>query len=458
VPKLESPEPVRLQLLLSLLKPVPKEWFEEAGETPPQPPVEPLECASYAELVEAWSDTRDVPGGKRGALVWSESIDVAFSLMLAVVASTKQIGAQLFLRVIGPPGSAKSTLCLALEANDKYCKAISMQTGFHSGQGGNSLWDEMDGKCCIINEGDMLVTATNRDATLSQMRDCWTGKVTAHYRNGVKYTKSGLRTPFIVAGTPTLRRLNRSAAGDRFLDIILDNKRSRLVSSDDELKLLRRVYRIEMEDGLEESDGQPESQQSPEKVIATRKTVGYIDYIREVLMKENYRKIHEPDWVIDSCIKLAKLVAHMRARPDEKDEEQETVVEMETRLICQFGRLARCLALVMNKPAIDAEVMRRVAKVAHDTSRGLTYKIARLLQEGSRDNSGIASKLGYTPQHTAPCVRILHCIGWIKADMAPLVSGAKGVRKGVYRLTPAAQVLMTRLRQLMNPNAKVPQS
>lgn len=452
MPKLlpESDQLIRLQLLLSLFRPVPPEWFTDANEPPPQPPVEALECYTYAELVDAWSDTRDEPDGKKGALVWQESIDVAFSLMLSVIASTKQQGAQLWLRVIGPPGSAKSSLCLAVEACQEYVKALSMLTGFHSGQGGNDLWSELDGKCCVINEGDMLVTAPNRDQTLAQMRDSWTGKVTAHYRNGVSYTRTGLRIPFIVAGTMTLRRLNRSAAGDRFLDIQLEEDNKVRGPAGTNLKLLKHIFSMEMEDGLAESDGKPESQSSAEQLFATRKTVGYIKYIRETLVKD-LNRIVIPEWVPLACVQLAQLIAHMRARPDDKGEEHETEVELENRLVKQLGRLARCLALVLNKPAIDSEVMRRVAKVAHDTCRGTTFRTAKTLIKGPLDSSGIATRCGYTTVTARAAIQILLNIGWIKADTVTLESGAKGVRKGVYRLAPSAQTLMAKLRLLLNP-------
>lgn len=443
----------QLQLLLSLIQPVPESWYtgEEAKAAKAEneaPPVPAIECTDYQDLVSAWSDTRDQPNGKKGAIYWMESIDVAFSAMLAVVASTKLQGAQIFLRVIGVPGSVKSTLCQAMCANKRYIYRISMITGFHSGQGGQNLWEEMDGKCAVIDEGDMLINAPNVSQTLAQIRDAWTGRATARYRNGVSYDIQGLRIPFIIAGTNTLRKLNRSSAGDRFLDVIIHERNNREIINTTELRLLNRVAEMASEQCSFESDGKPESHTSPEKMFAIQKTVGFINYLRENVTAK-IAKVETSKQALNSCIQLAQLVGLMRARPDEKAEEAATEGELATRLTEQFVRFAKCIAVVLNKTSVDKEVLRRLAIVCKDTCKGFTFTVAKQLVDRTSDVTGLSVRMGCTNQHIRNALTILTALGVTKEGPAQTAAGITGSRKGVFRLSPQASLLLKKLNTML---------
>lgn len=451
----------RIHSLLAKFKPVPPSWFEGSkakSVAHSQPTVPPAECKSYADLVDVWKDTRNEPNGKPGALFWTDSIDVTFSTMLAVAASTKLQGAQLFLRVLGPPGTVKTTLCEALSANKSYTFPMSQMTGFHSGQDGNELFQLIDGKTVIINEGDMLLHAANRDATLAQIRDMWSGKIRAHYRNGVSYALEGLRATFIIAGTATLRKLNRSAAGDRFLDSVVYERVNKGSADKQEMDLLNRVALMALTRCGAESDGTPESQDDPLKVRAVQKTVGFLSYLRETaplhaseLIKETQSRIianRPPGWAI-SCIQLAQLVAYMRARPDEKSESDETEVELASRLTEQFIRLAICQSIVMGR-SVDDEVMRRVARVARDTCWGRTFKIANtILENGAMDLKGLEHRLQYKKDTVEACVTILRTIGCLRAEKQVATSGAYGRQAHIFKLSPQTQGLLGRLNDLI---------
>jgi hypothetical protein len=451
----------RFHNLLAKFKPVPASWFEGSkakSVAHSQPTSPPMECRSYEELVDVWRDTRNEPEGKPGALYWTDTIDVTFSSMLSVIASTKLQGAQLFLRVLGPPGTVKTTLCEALSANKQYTFPMSQMTGFHSGQDGNELFQLIDGKTVIMNEGDMLLHAANRDQTLAQIRDMWSGKIRAHYRNGVSYALEGLRTTFIIAGTATLRKLNRSAAGDRFLDTVVYERANKGSADKQEMDLLNRVALMALTRCGAESDGTPESQDDPLKVRAVQKTAGFVSWLRETapkqageLIKEvtsNIKANRPPAWAI-SCIQLAQLVAYMRARPDDKSESDETEVELASRLTEQFIRLAVCQSIVLGRP-VDDEVMRRVARVAKDTCWGRTFKIAStILEHGAMDLRGLEHRLGYKKDTVESCVTILKTIGCVRAEKQVAVSGAYGRQAHILKLAPQTSGLLTKLHDLI---------
>lgn len=436
---------MQLLHLLRRLSPVPTEWLENANGKPPEPTtpaVEPLPCTSYQELVEAWDDRPDKPG----ALYWNKTIDTAFSAMLAVIVSTPLKGAQVWLRVLGPPGSAKSSLCDAICACKDHVFMMSMLTGLHSGQGGNDIFQMIDGMTVVINEGDMLVNAPNRDATLAQIRDSWGGTVNAHYRNGVKYSRAAMRTTYIIAGTNTLRKLNRSAAGDRFLDVVIHEKKDRGAVDPLEHKMLNRVAEMELE-CYRQDEGKGLVQDSEEKEVALRKTVGFVQYLRAEGPKL-VSKVKVPPTLSKDCVQLAQLVALMRARPDDKTEVEETEVELATRLTRQFIRTAVCLSVVMGTE-INEDIMRRTATLAHHTSRGPTYAICNALFDNMLDATGLAARLGYSADKTRHYLSVLLAVGAVRADKSTAASGATGRNKSVYRLSPQTLGLLTRVRSML---------
>jgi hypothetical protein len=76
----------------------------------------------------------------------------------------------------------------------------------------------------------------------------------------------------------------------------------------------------------------------------------------------------------------------MRARPSKTQDEGESR-EFAARLVSQHTRLAMHLAAVLNRKTVDAEVMKRTRKVALDTARGITLKIAKVLYETGEDGA-----------------------------------------------------------------------
>lgn len=443
----------RLLEYLQRFIPAPQEWFGDVAVMPEQQAVEALECTSYKDLVDHWSDTRNKPGGKPGALFWSDQIDIGFSAMLATSASTLQQGAQIFLRVISPPGGVKTTLCEAMLANPGYTYPMSISTGFHSGQEGNHLFHLMNGKTVIWNEADTLLSSPHKDQILSHMRDHWSGNIRASYRNGVRYEIKGLRTTYILAGTATVRKLNRSSAGDRFLDVIIYERKVKGGADENEIELLDRVAQMAITRTRAISGETLDSQDDQYKVLAIRKTVGYINWLRSNAPKL-LETVDIPLKAVAECRSMAQLVAYMRARPDEKADDDETEVELGTRLTEQLVRMAMCLAVVLGKPAVDVEVMRRVATIANHTCRGKTLQVCQILKDKRCDRNRLVALTGWTPDTVSKQLGILEAIGCIRQDKKVTAAGVVGSRQGVYTLSPQVSGLISKMQSMMFPRGK----
>jgi ABC-type polar amino acid transport system ATPase subunit len=390
-----------LRALLGRIHTVPEEWITEPSVAAnSRNRLAPKVCTSYDQLVEAW----------KKAMRWTSGLDQALSVILASVCSTQFVGDQLWVKVIGPASCGKSTLCEAVSVARRWTKAKSTFTGFHTGYkaGGEdrdvSLVAELDGKTFILKDGDTLLQKPNLQQILSEARDIYDGVSRTHYRNAVNREYQGHRMTWVLCGTSSLRALDSSELGERFLDCVI------MEGIDDDLEdeVLERV--ADRADILSStaSNGDVESHQDPVMTEVMRLTGGYVEHLRKndsdllksiVLTKEARRQ----------CIKLGKFVAFMRARPSNKQSET-AEREFGARLVSQHIRLAKNLTVVLNKTETDAEVMGRVRQVALDTSRGQVLEVVDFVynrQEEGTKPKAVSVGLGYPEDKTRILIRFL---------------------------------------------------
>lgn len=403
-----------LKGLLALLHPVPEEWLKQSpggntdgtntngGESLPCIP-----CDTYRTVVEAW----------RKALKWTDGLDHALAVMLASVTSTKSIGDQLWVKVIGPAACGKSTLCEALSVNREYIFAKSTIRGFHSGyktddaaNEDNSLIPLVRDKTLVTKDGDTLLQSPNLNQILAEARDLYDGTSRTHYRNATSHDYSGIRMTWLLCGTSSLRAIDSSELGERFLDcVIMDG-----INDELEDEILWRVANRAQRNVSIESDGEASSQYAPELAHAMQLTGGYVSYLRENA-SELLGQVHAPRKALKQCMRLGKFVAFMRARPS-RTQQESSEREFGTRLVEQHIRLANCLAVVLNRRVLDGKVMRRVKRVSLDTSRGQTIEMVACLHNADNglEVRGLSTVTNQTEDRTRSMLRFLRKIGVVR--------------------------------------------
>jgi hypothetical protein len=417
-----------LNRLFTMFEPVPEEWLEKKPKhrEKKSDPLTPIDCSDYIVLATAW----------RKAMRWTVGLDHALTVMLASVASTKSVGDQLWVKVIGPAACGKSTLCEAVSTNTDYVLAKSTIRGFHSGfreegkgsEEDHSLVALLYDKTLVTKDGDTLLQSPNLGQILSEARDLYDSTSRTHYRNAMSRDYQGVRMTWILCGTSSLRAIDSSELGERFLDCVI------MDSIDDELEdevLWRVANRADRNLSIEAGDDA--ANYEPELAQAMRLTGGYVSWLRENATEE-LGKIENPDWAKRKCTRLGKFVAHMRARPSTRQEET-AEREFAARLVSQLIRLAKCLALVLNRKSVDEEVMRRVKRVALDTSRGQTLSICHnLFNAGTTgmEVRTIALLITRTEEKTKVLLRFLKLIGVVE-HYIPEVE--KGHGRPHWRLT-----------------------
>jgi hypothetical protein len=355
--------------LLAMLGPPPDEWLGKAAASAPSstPRLETLPCTSWADLVAAWKAT----------FSWSDPLDITLSTLIATNLSTRFLGDQVWVRILGNAGSGKTTLCSAMKVFEQGVFSVSQFTGVHSGDkssGGDAgLIPHINGKSFIINEGDTLLKNPNRDKLMSDLRDLHAGFASNLFMNGVRYIYEGIRTTVILAGTSRLRELNSSSLGDRFLDCNIYDQRSRT----EERQLVRNDLRVKMRTFLQQSNCEATTQDSPERIRACQLTGGYLEYLHATV-NDKLRNLKDSTEFSDSCETLGDLIAHMRSQPH--DDETPVEKEVHFRLSSQIAKLGVFQAIVLGRQ-LDGEVLRRLAKVSHNTCHGINYDISNKLWE-----------------------------------------------------------------------------
>lgn len=430
----------RLRDLFHMFRPIPSDWVggrTAAARKAGKLEIELLPCRTWADATDQLRRAMHITAG----------LEYALAVMLATATSTKMIDDQLWIKIISPPSTGKTALVECLAANRKHTKTVGNFTGLHSGyqtdrtgEEDHSLLSLLRDKTLIIKEGDTILKAPNRDKIFSQIRDIYDTHCSVAFGNKVK-REYNIRFSFILCGTPSLFEMDSSELGDRYLTAnIMDG-------IDPELEMdinQRTFYRMLRNRGLE-SDGVASSYVEPEMLKARQMIGGYLNYLRDnsaqLLDELDESNAHLVEKKIN---RLAKFVAHMRARPS-KTQDEVVSREMSARIDCQLTKLALCLSLVLNRPAMDNAVMRYVVRVAIDSSRGRTLNVIKALHNEGRERGASTEALaGYLSR---PVAKVTDDINFLKALEA--IEAFKPQYETRYRLTEMMEDLYM---NVMSPN------
>ena len=365
----------RLNALLAAVVPAPDDWqaasvAEVTGKT-----IKPLPCSSWGELVGAW----------KRATHWTKGLQKGLACVLATATSTDLIGgAQLWVRLLGPPSSGKTTLIEAASVS-KHFVAKSTLRGLHSGwrdkeeEGGAkkpkkdpSLIAKCRGKTLAIKDADTVRSSEHRGRILAEFRDAYDRVARTDYRNGVANDYLSHDMTVIFCGTASMREMDAAELGVRFIDCVVMDR----IDEDTEDAITEMAMLRELKSMSHKTNGKAENNEDTDLMRAKRMTGGYVDYLRENVVR--LMRVVQNNCPIETVRRLkrmARFVACMRARPP-KGQREVAERELSTRLGIQFIRLATCLAVVLGKESVDGEVVEMVRGVAVDTAKGTVLNLA----------------------------------------------------------------------------------
>lgn len=424
-------------LLLSRVSAIPQEWLvgvtrSSSNGKPATLEVECATCTDWRALTNAW----------RKAMKWTEGLDRALSVMLSCIVTTETPGDQLWIKVMGPASCGKTTLCEAVSVAKKYVVANSTMRGFHSGYGpkdeDNSLIRLLYNKTLVTKDGDSLLTAPNLSQILAEARDIYDRTSRTHYRTGKSKDYEGVNMTWVLCGTSSLRVLDSSELGERFLDCVIMEG----INEEEEDDILSRIgnrvvsnmRRVDQyaSNGFAKMPGI--SQEDFCMLRAKQLTGGYINYLRQAA-DDLLQQLGVDQDAQSICAKYAKFVAYMRARPSAKQTEA-TEREFAGRLYAQHLRMMMCIAVSLGERAVNDEVLRRTKRVATDTARGVTSDMTKHLHLAGRDGLDprtIGILCNRTTLDINNYLRFLRQIKAVEVFTNQVAVGLKGQQR--YRLT-----------------------
>lgn len=356
---------------------------------------DPQQCDTFEELLTHY-DTQ---------LHMSDSIRDTLAAMCSLAISTAPDGSQLGLRVIGPPGSAKSTLAEAISA----CKALvfptskftGMVSGFPNLKKAKQIAEQMNGKNVVVKDADVMMQLPNKKQVESEIRDALgDGVIRANFKTGIS---EELFTNFSMTqcGTFVLKQYDDSNLGSRFVDIIIVDKKS------DKKKAVLAAIKSEISKSYRTVPG--ERGKSTNKVLAPP-TIGFLLYKREWIEEGYDANIEVSDLRIEQIYAMGELICWARSKVSREGKDElkfRPESEWPTRVAQYLTKFAKVLAVILSDNPKDIRVNRKVIqilqRICRDTSWGFHFEVIEILYnmpEGmTADQLGWKLNLSKTQSH-----------------------------------------------------------
>lgn len=409
-------------------------------------------CASYAELIHQLQE------GKDGLHV-DEGIHDTFATMVATTLGVKLGSLPIWLDVVGPASSGKTTLITALEAAYNLTFSISKFTGMFSGfvaKADPGMIPKVNGRCLLIKDLTPTLGSPDFRKIMGELRDIYDGRATAHYGNEMSYDYQNVNFGIITCVTEKIYELgnNLSDVGERFLRITIDKKwkpdGTHELYADRRERQNKAAVRGVLSGmlGTVCNDAPP-----PATRLHKSATWGLLNHLVDKVFNEQdfvraLADSFDPEGpMFRLCEALAEWVVVCRSRiaRDRRDDiTYRQNVENSARLTGQFTKLGVALCIVFDTVTPNADVLRIMRKVAFDTGWNYSLEILnRLSFKGFQSLEDLSSFLGLSQTQVDRQLEDLQLLGAVEYEKLSHYSGAGGRPYHSYKLKP-------RMRELAN--------
>lgn len=409
---------------------VPESWaVENEVAKAIEESLDPLPCFSFEDLVAVI---------KKQGLHWTQRLEDTLICVLAVIVSTGSPGDQLWMRVIGPPGSGKSTLESIVSASRDYVYLLDVFKGIMSGWRSadgkdNSLIPRIRGKCVMISDGDTMMQSSSLEKIMSELRRLYDRSLHGDFLNGIEIHHDNVESTFILCGTDTLRALDKSSLGERFLNCEIFG------ADTDHEPYIKRSFTNTYNRLRNHLTNEASAEQSIDFTEIKQRCMGLLQYLVEDLFTSRTFQFPECSPETESKIEsIAQVLSHVRARcADPEEASYRSRNEVATRLTAQLTKLGVFVAIILGEKDLNGNALRIIRSVA--MASGESYHMEILKELASRKEGLDAQQLSNILEISHTSVRRIldemQTFHIVCRDERSNRSGARGRNRHVWLVT-----------------------
>lgn len=331
--------------------------------------IQPQACDSFFKLMEIYRQDMTITQSFEDCMAVCTAINIAVALE----------GDPLWLYLVAPPSSGKSTICELLGSDDMHTRCIDTLTGIVSGdRKGKHMIPMMQGRCVIVKDGTLLLESSPQQLSnvYGELRSVYDGSLVKHFRNGVSAEFSNIAFGMIIGITERVYSLNMAALGERFLHCRMETTRE--IEQIRNRRAIERIFDNTKKTNFEGNEA-GDARSFPKQRAYT---AGFLSHLHTKIRSEEILKPRYTNYDIDLIQALADVIACSRAQaPRSKDAASELLYdarpEASTRVVKQLSRLALCLCYVLGTDSITPQIRELLTKVALDTSFSRQHNIIR---------------------------------------------------------------------------------
>ena len=395
-------------------------------------PVVVLKRDNFAAVVDDFEE----------AYAINQSFVDSLACCIAAIAALKIKGNPLWLFMVAPPSSGKTTIIEAFESAYNYTVHLSKLTATSLISGGKvvktneegeeeeidpSIFAKLGNKVLFVKDFTAVLSmgTNDQEALFGLLRDGYDGSFRQTYGNGVERVYEDHYFGIVAGVTHAIHGENHSSLGERFLKInLLDEE---FVEIDHIRRALKNVktnksYKSKLQGSI----------------------IGFLDHIASI---DKIPELGEDTPLFEKLINLSQFVALVRTKVERaygRDMTYRPEPEVGTRIATQLSKVGSALAMVYGEKEVSEKCYRVMQKIALDSCVGYQLEVLNILDRSSSGMSAttIATAINLSVNQVRKITDDMMQLNLIESKRVSNNSGRRGNKVKGFFITKTVRVLM----------------
>jgi len=405
-----------------------------------------LKRESFAEVVEDFRKVYSV----------NQSFIDCLAMAFASIVSLRIKGNPLWVFVVGPPSSGKTSIIEAFERAYAWSKHVSKLTATSLVSGAKvqadpsdeddedddredsydpSMLKQLRDKVLFVKDFTTVIDmgVNDKNNLFGILRDAYDGRYVQQYGNGVRREYKDLYFGVFAGVTHAINGESKTSLGERFLRInIIDDE---FVEADHIRRALTNVTKNENQ-----------------KPMLQGSVNGFLRYLSTI---EEIPELEPDSDMFERLIALSQFVAAVRTtvqRINGRDMSFRPETEIGSRIATQLSKAGAGIAMVLGYKEINDEVFRVMMKLALNSSVGWQLEVIQILVKFPNGMSAvhIAEKMNVHPNQIRKIVEDMMQLNLIRMVRVSNNSGNRGNKLKSFKLTEEISELIKTARIVFN--------